>query len=82
MLKTSYHPGWAVTIDGKNTDTVMVSPGYLAAKITPGTHQVTVTYSSPLYRSILLLAGIILLAAIFFRKELYKRLMPYIQKKP
>jgi hypothetical protein len=82
MLKTSYHPGWTVTIDGKNIDTVMVSPGYLAAKITPGTHQVTATYSPPGYRSILLLAGIILLAAIFFRKELYKRLMPYIQKKP
>jgi hypothetical protein len=72
MLKTSYHPGWSVTIDGQPVQTVMLSPGFVAAPVTAGTHTADFVYRPPFYRTPLLaLGGLAILLA--FLIDLYKR---------
>jgi hypothetical protein len=72
MLKTSYHPGWSVTIDEQPVTTVMVSPGFVAAPITAGTHTADFVYRPPFYRTPLLaLGGLTILLA--FLIDQYKK---------
>ena len=46
MLKTTYHPNWHATIDGKQVETRMVMPSFVGIKVPPGTHQVHFQYQS------------------------------------
>jgi hypothetical protein len=61
MLKANYHPGWVVTLDGKNIPKLMLAPGYVGIQVTPGTHLVLFSYEPPLYRFPLLIFGILIL---------------------
>jgi len=79
MLKTSYAPGWEVTVDGNRTAAVMVAPGYVAANVAPGTHEAVFSYRPPWYRVPLFLFGALVLAVLgccqlgFFRKRCGKQ---------
>jgi hypothetical protein len=66
MLKTSYHPGWEVTLDGREISPVMLAPGFIGVRVTPGTHSVLFSYRPPFYRLPLLISGILLLVLLGF----------------
>jgi hypothetical protein len=41
VLKESYHPGWRAEIDGQQARTLLVTPGFVAVAMEPGTHRVS-----------------------------------------
>jgi hypothetical protein len=65
MLKTSYHHGWSVTIDGQPVTTVMLSPGFVAAPVIAGTHTADFVYRPPFYRTPLLALGGLVILIVF-----------------
>jgi hypothetical protein len=82
MLKTNYHPGWAVTLDDKKVTPVMVAPGFIAIKADLGTHQVLFSYQPSFFRFILFIFGAFLLVMLYvyqskiFEKEIIGWLSP------
>jgi hypothetical protein len=76
MLKTNYHPGWSVMIDGQPVTPVMVSPGFVAAPVTAGVHTADFVYQPPFYRAPLFALGglVLLLLVLIDRFKLIKEL--------
>lgn len=66
MLKANYHPGWQVYLDYEKVEPVMLTPGFIGIKVTPGIHQALFLYHPPSYRIPLLILGIIILFSISF----------------
>jgi len=64
LLKSNYHPGWVVTLDGKNVQPVILAPGFIGIKVEPGTHQAVFTYRPPWYRLPLMGLGIFVLVLL------------------
>ena len=66
MLKSTYHPGWRATLDGKPVKTEMLAPSFVGLAVEPGRHQAALTYEPGALRLWLLAAGlgVILLAAV------------------
>ena len=64
MLKQTFHPGWHVTIDGRNAETVMLMPSYVGVELTPGLHHVRFEYRPPRSRFPLLLLGLLALPTV------------------
>ena len=64
MLKASYHPNWRATVDGVETDTLMLMPGFVGVELTPGDHSVRLEYRARGLRTILLVLGLLILASI------------------
>jgi Gpi18-like mannosyltransferase len=62
LLKATYDPRWAVTVDGKPAQTSMMAPSLVGVTIGPGTHEIAFRYRS--YGNYLLLFGIGLLALL------------------
>jgi uncharacterized membrane protein YfhO len=67
MLKTNYHPGWQVTVDGTPVETVILAPGYIGVPVTSGTHYADFVYSPPFYKRILFALGLLLLLGLLFK---------------
>jgi len=57
FLKESFHPGWRVTIDGIAADPIMITPGFVGARIAQGRHHVAFRYAPGPLKGGLLLAG-------------------------
>ena len=71
VLKTTYHPNWRVTVDGRSTPAYMVSPVYIALDLPAGRHTVVARYLMAPGKWQLLVAGLIVLVlAIVFRRYL------------
>ena len=82
VLKTTYHPNWHVTIDGREERSYMVSPSYIGLDVPSGPHQIRADYRSPAYKTALLLLGACtLLATIWFRRRL-ARLDAILSQRP
>ncbi len=66
MLKSTFHPGWRATLDGKPAETEMLAPSFVGVAVEPGRHQAALTYTPGGLRLWLLAAGlgVILLAAV------------------
>ena len=64
LLKASYHPNWRATVDGIETDTVMLIPSFVGVKLPPGDHQVWIEYRPRQLRTVLLLLGLLILPLI------------------
>ncbi|MBN1139396.1 MAG: YfhO family protein, partial [Anaerolineae bacterium] len=71
MLKSTFHPGWRATLDGKAVETHMLAPSFVGVAVEPGWHQATLTYEPGGLRLWLLVAGlgVILLAAVAERQR-------------
>jgi len=69
VLKVNYHPGWHVTIDGKETPTYMASPSFLAADLPAGRHDVVARYESNPVKVPLAIAGLAIAALLFWRRR-------------
>jgi hypothetical protein len=64
MLKATYHPNWRATVDGVNTDTVMLMPSFVGVQLAPGDHIVRIEYRPRRLRLILLGLGLLILPGI------------------
>ena len=70
VLKTTFHPNWRVTVDGRAQGTFMVSPSYIATVVAAGRHVVIAEYQSDGSRTPLLVLGaLVAIAAIVFRRR-------------
>lgn len=49
MLKVTYHPNWRATVDGVETDTVMLMPSFIGVQLPPGGPQGTVGIQAPAF---------------------------------
>lgn len=60
VFKTSYHPGWQVTVDDRRADSYMTSPSFIGVDVAPGRHRVVAEYhASPLKVPLALVAAIL-----------------------
>lgn len=66
LLKVNYHPGWQVYLDSHRVPAVMLTPGFIGIKVTPGIHQALFSYKPPAWRLPLLIFGILLLLMLYF----------------
>jgi hypothetical protein len=64
MLKATYHPNWRVTVDGVETDSVMLMPRFVGVQLPPGDHKVLLEYRPRRLRMILLTLGLLTLPLI------------------
>ena len=64
LLKATYHPNWRATIDGVETDIVMLMPSFIGIQLSPGDHQVRFEYRPRRLRMILLVLGLFTLPMI------------------
>ncbi len=44
LLKSSFNPGWTVTVDGESVSTEMVAPALVGVTVAPGQHTVVFTF--------------------------------------
>lgn len=58
VLATSFHPNWKALIDGVQVPTLWVTPGFIAAKVPEGEHNIVFEYEGSLIKAILFLLGI------------------------
>jgi len=71
ILKTTYHPNWEVTVDGKVVHTFMVSPSYIGVSLESGKHQVDAVYhETPIKGPLLFLSIEALLVTLILRWRL------------
>jgi hypothetical protein len=64
LLKASYHPNWRATVDGIESDTLMLMPGFLGIELPPGDHSVRIEYQPRRLRAVLLVMGLLILPLI------------------
>lgn len=64
LLKASYHPNWRATVDGTETDTLMLMPGFVGIELPPGNHSVRLEYRPRRLRAVLLVLGLLILPLI------------------
>ncbi len=62
LLKSSFNPGWTVTVDGEEASTEMVAPALVGVTIAPGQHTVVFTFRG--YSSYPLLFGAALISLV------------------
>ena len=60
LLKITWDPYLAATVDGAPVPVLRVTPGFAAVRVQPGTHQVTVRYAPGPLRPVLLVSGLLL----------------------
>ncbi len=65
LFKMSFHPGWRARVNGRETSTFLVTPGFLAIPVPEGKSGVVLRYEPERWRAFLLLLGLLLLAGTF-----------------
>jgi hypothetical protein len=74
VLKVTYHPNWHVTVDGREVETFMASPSYVAFALPAGQHFITAEYrSAPLKDLLFFVGAVAALGAIASRLRLRVR---------
>jgi hypothetical protein len=63
VIKTTYHPNWRVTIDGRAAESFMTSPSFIGVQVPAGDHLVRLEYLSGGLKKILLMIGALALLA-------------------
>ena len=64
LLKASYHPNWRATVDGIESDTIMLVPSFVGIEVPPGDHHVRIEYRPRRLRTVLLVLGLLVLPLI------------------
>ena len=62
MVKVTYDPGLRVTVDGQRVEPIMLMPSFIGVPVSPGTHEVIVSYAPGTLRLWLQLLGLLTLA--------------------
>jgi hypothetical protein len=80
LFKMTYHPYWRVLVDNVAKETVMLSPSFIGVHLDPGEHQVTLRYSPPPYKALLMILGLMTLISLFvFEKRLIAAAAPFLE---
>jgi hypothetical protein len=64
VLKMTYHPLWHATVDGAPAATRQLMPSFVGVPLAPGEHDVALRFRPDPSRKVLLIAGVLLLAAV------------------
>ena len=64
MLKATYHPNWRATVNGEETDPVMLMPSVVGIQLPKGDHKVRLEYRPRRLRVVLLGLGLLTLPLI------------------
>lgn len=64
LLKVTYHPNWHATLNGVETATVMLMPGYVGVPVPSGVHQVHLEYRPGQLRKYLLLISLLTICIV------------------
>jgi len=64
LFKMTWHPDWKATVDGHPAATAMLSPGFIGIPVEPGRHLVDLSYQPETWKSILAIAGFLLVGLI------------------
>lgn len=73
LLKSSFDPGWSVTVDGEPAKTEMVAPALVGVTIAPGQHSVVFQFKGYSSYPILFVAGFLTLILFGISTTLWRR---------
>ena len=60
LFRMTWHQNWKATVDGRETPTFMLSPGFIGVPVPAGTHRLQLRYQPDDWRVTLALAGLLL----------------------
>jgi hypothetical protein len=66
LFKMTYHPGWHAYLDGKEVETVIMSPGLTGIRMKKGVHEVRFVYRAQRWKTFLILLGIAAAGGLFW----------------
>lgn len=69
ILKTTYHPNWRVTVDGKPVPTYMVSPVFIGIDLPAGQHTIAARYTMATAKWMLLGMGLLVLVGVVVLRD-------------
>jgi hypothetical protein len=78
VLKASFHPRWTASIDGRRVHPYLVAPGYVAATVRTGDHDVVFRYRSYTFFPFLLCLIVAGLSALWWVGRRVERTAPNI----
>ena len=64
LLKSSFDPGWTVTVDGQSATTEMVAPALVGVTVSPGKHVVVFRYRGYSSYPLLFLVGFLVMTCL------------------
>jgi hypothetical protein len=64
LFRMTWHPNWNVYVDGKAVETIMLSPGFVGAPVSSGSHWVECRYEPGWWKIWMALAGIVVAVLI------------------
>ncbi|MGH9021141.1 MAG: YfhO family protein, partial [Acidimicrobiales bacterium] len=73
LLKSTFDPGWTVTVDGHAATTVMLAPAFVGVEVTPGRHVVTFAFRGFRYYPLLYAISALTIAAVVIGEERLRR---------
>lgn len=74
VLKTTYHPNWRVTVDGKRAHTYMVSPVFIGLDLPAGQHTIAARYTMATGKWLLLAMGALVLVVVLLVRDRFDAL--------
>jgi len=77
VIKSTYHPNWSVTVDGREQPTFAVSPYFLGVLVPAGKHEIVAQYRSTVLKKSLMVLGVLVVGCVLiFRRRLEALTMP------
>ena len=81
LLKTTYEPGWQVSVDGVSAQPIMVAPSFVGVTVPPGPHSVVFRFATyPYYAPLLALGLITFLVLVFVPRRLGARAIVVVEE--
>ncbi|WP_309671498.1 YfhO family protein [Gemmatimonas sp.] len=69
IIKTTYHPNWRVTVDGRPVSTYMVSPVFIGIDLPAGQHTIAARYTMATTKWMLLGMGLVVLVGVLVLRD-------------
>jgi len=70
QLKASFDPRWTVTVDGRDTPTQMIAPGFVGVRVSPGDHRVLFAYHAyPFYWLLFAFGALVMVALVVVERR-------------
>ena len=70
QLKASFDPRWTATVDGHDTPTQMIAPGFVGVRVSPGDHRVLFAYHAyPFYWLLFAFGAFVMVALVLIERR-------------
>ena len=74
QLKASFDPRWTATVDGVDTPTEMIAPGFVGVRVAPGHHRVLFVYHAyPFYWLLFAFGAAVMIALVLVERRFLGR---------